>query len=604
MEGLFHTEDAVFRFRIDDRAAFDDFVGLVEEIYNADQLKDYLLEIQPKLLGRCSIAVEGLKEDIGGWLPVKKAYQYRKREAAIFCALVHCHPDNLRQVLSLFPSWYSEAVRRMILNGYISQTELAEIGAEEMIEADEDRYSWHRFQPGRYCSLFGVRSSVCVDSDKTNYWNREGYLLIPNLLTRAYARALLPELCQVSYFVKDNASYPVFEGEMAFHQSFPLIQGLQRQQQVAVTAKLKISAASAKKMQASTPEVIPESLRGFFKVNTGQYFLPGLLWAMQKNRKAPVDYAKAALERLSHAGPDQTYPAFLPHIKGFRANQFRYVPDVFWMEMLCDFLKKYSASWISLPQLSDWLHICGQGFALRSDVLQDLLLENTITGDTIRPDTQGVEIDMEILRAMAVCLFGWGMADLAVDPSDDVPDTPLGNVMQVRLTALGRYVLGLDKSYLPPERHAEGRFVLDTERLIIHSTGEDNPYERLLLDTADPIGRGRYRMSAESFLRHCKTAKDVEEKVKFFEDYIDGNPPEVWKAFFASLRRRSKPLIMVQEDYYLLRLDAKDTELIELMTATPAIRKLIILAEGYLFLVRKQDYPALVQLLKQYSYLL
>ena len=325
---------------------------------------------------------------------------------------------------------------------------------------------------------------------------------------------------------------------------------------------------------------------------------------MQKNRKAPADYAKAALERLLHAGPDQVYQGFLPHVKGFRANQFRYVPHVIWMKMLCDFLEEYPASWISLPQLLDWLHICGQGFTVRSDLLQDMRLENTLTGDTIRPDTQGVEIDMEILRAMAVCLFGWGMADLAVDPSDDVPDTPLGKVMQVRLTALGRYALGLDKSYSPPERHAEGRFVLDTERLIIYSTGEDNPYERLLLDTADPIGRGRYRMSAESFLRHCKTAKDVEEKVKFFEDYIEGNPPAVWKAFFASLRRRSKPLVKVQEDYYLLRLDAKDTELIELMTATPSIRKLIILAEGYLFLVRKQDYPALVQLLKQYSYLL
>lgn len=74
--------------------------------------------------------------------------------------------------------------------------------------------------------------------------------------------------------------------------------------------------------------------------------------------------------------------------------------------------------------------------------------------------------------------------------------------------------------------------------------------------------------------------------------------------FFASLRRRSKPLVKVQEDYYLLRLDAKDAELIELMTTTPSIRKLIILAEGYLFLVRKQDYSALVKLLKQYSYLL
>jgi len=594
-----------FSFRIDDRSAFDEWTGFFESCFGAEDLKDYLQSVQPKLLGCSRITVEGSVVDAGIYMPVKKSYAYRKRDAAVFCALVHCHPDNLRQVLSLFPDWYSKALRLSLLNGYVSQTELSSIGAQSMIVSREDHYSWQPFKPGQYCSLFDVVSSLPDRETEPSYWDREGYLFIHRYLQSVYTQVLLPDYCIAEHYIQQEATWPVLWSEAAFHQALPLIQGLQRQQQIPVTAKLKISAAAAKKLQSSMPEVVPEAFREIMKVSTGQYFLPGLLWAMQKKRQGAEEYAKAALSRLMHAGPEQVYPAFLPHIKGFRANQFRYVPDVFWMDKLCAYLEANPSSWISLTGLSDHLHLTGEcGYTFRADLLRELLLRNTVTGRLIRPNMQGREIDLEILRAMAVNLYGWGMADLAIDSSGEIPDSPLGNVMQVRLTGLGRYVLGLEKTYSPPKGDHEGRFVLDEQRLIIHSIGKDNPYERLLLDTAEPIGRGKYRMSSESFLKHCKSAGDVAEKVKFFEDYIDGNPPAVWRDFFASIRRRSKPLVKVKEDYYLLKLDAKDTELIDLMTSTPAIRRLIILAEGYLFLVRKEDYSTLVQLLKQHSYLL
>lgn len=604
MAELFQNTGISFNFKIEDRDAFDRLVDSLDYAYSTEVLKDYLFDIHPKLTGRCSVSVGDAQLDINDYVPSKKAYQYRKREAAVFCALVHCHPDNLRQVLSLFPSWYSKAVRRMLLNGYISQTELSEIGAGTMIEDLSDRYSWERFKVGKCCSIFVVGSSVCVNSLRRSYWEREGYLFIPRALRRSYALALLPELCQFSHIVQESTQYRIMLSEDAFHRSFPLIQGLQRQQQIPVTAKLKLSSSNARKLKSDIPEVIPSLIGENHKINTGQYFLPGLLWAMQKNRKVTGEYVKAALERIAHAGPEQIYPAFLPHVKGFRASHFRYVAEVFWMDILCEFLKEYNSSWLSLPGLSDRIHIYGEGYTIRTDMLADMYLQNTVSGNTIRPDTQGIEIDLEVLRAMAVCLYGWGLADLAVDDSMECPETPLGAVMQVRLTPFGRYILGLDRTYSPPAAKAEGRFILDTERLIIHSTGENNPYERLLMDTSEPIGRGKYRMSAESFLRNCKSSKDVEEKVKFFEEYIDGNPPEIWKDFFISIRRRCKPLDKVHEDYYLLKLDPKDSELVELMTSNPAIRKLIILAEGFLFLVRKKDYSALVQLLKQHSYLL
>lgn len=597
--------EARIEFHIDDLKGFEATVRWLEENYGAEELKSYMTDIQHLLQGGIRVSVNGAEEDSSKYMPVKKAYAYRKRDAALLCALIHDNPDNLRQVLSRLPSWYSEAITLMVLNGYASETDLRSVGAESMLSR-KDHYSWERFSPGKYSSLFGACS--CMKDEpipQASYWETEGYLFIPNYLQLMYARVLLPGFCQISACLNDEPGFIAVKSEESYLRTFPVIQGLQRQLSVPVTAKLKLSCASAKKLQASIPELVPESVRRVFKVCTGQYFLPGLLWALQKKNLTAVEAAKRSYDRMLKAYPDQLYPAFLPHIKGFRANQFRYVPDVPWMKTLCQFLGRYPDKWISLPALTDYLHITGSaGYTLRASLLRDLRLENQLTGEIIRPNTQGSEIDHEILRAMAVVLFGTGMADVSVDTSEDFPDSPLGRVMQVRLTALGRYVLGIDKKYEAPSSQSETAFSLDADRLIIHSLGDDNPYESLLLDTAEPIGHGKFRTTPESFLRNCKNANDVTEKLKFFEDYIDGNPPEVWKEFFAEIRRRCKPLDTVSENYRLLQLKPQDKELVDLLTTDPSIRRLVILAEGYRFLVKAGDFPTLVSLLKQHSYLL
>lgn len=221
-------------FRIDDTGLFDNLVAFFQDVYNNDQLKSYLLDLFPKLAGRCSVRVCGREESMDKYMPDKKPYAYRKGESAVFCALIHSHPDNLRQVLELLPEWYSEAIRLMLQDGYVSQTRLASIGAQSMI-ADTGRYGWGRFTTGTYCSLFGIFTSL-KDSpiESMKRWETEGYILIHRSLANLYALVLLPRFCEASHYLQDESQFPVFRGEEAFHQAFPIIQGLQRQHSVQI----------------------------------------------------------------------------------------------------------------------------------------------------------------------------------------------------------------------------------------------------------------------------------------------------------------------------------------------------------------------------------
>ena len=88
MARLFHEEEVFFHFKIEDGESFDRLVNNLDYTYSAEQLKDYLLEIQPKLAGRCSVSMNGIELNIEDYIPSKKPYQYRKKDAALFWGII------------------------------------------------------------------------------------------------------------------------------------------------------------------------------------------------------------------------------------------------------------------------------------------------------------------------------------------------------------------------------------------------------------------------------------------------------------------------------------------------------------------------------------
>lgn len=63
--------------------------------------------------------------------------------------------------------------------------------------------------------------------------------------------------------------------------------------------------------------------------------------------------------------------------------------------------------------------------------LRDMNLRNDISGEMIYPDTQWEEIDLEYAKSIAAAMYGLGMVEIAVEPSDMVAFRPASGIKQI-----------------------------------------------------------------------------------------------------------------------------------------------------------------------------
>ena len=599
-------------FQVPDRDALAQLTVRFDRFRNQD-LSEFWTLVKNHLKYPCRIQGPDGPIPTEEYFPTGKPYQVRKNNLVRVCALLHCCPGNIRLVVSLLPDKYGQVLRIILADGCVSYTRLQALGITDML-VKQGYYSWNRWQRGPLASLLAVQESRKAGLDEFEYrYERDGYLFLPDFLAEPYAQALAPEMTQIALLHRESPEQGLVTvtAEKEFVASFPLIQGIYRQSGIKVSG-LKISAALSGKILSKTtiPEVIPTHVREFAKVNIGQYFLPPLVVSLDdKFGKSVEDHVSEAVQTLRNSFPETLCPALLPHIKGFRANVLQDVRQQQWMSVLGGAFKSFPDEWISLRALCDFIHghafePWSVGHIIDAEAFLKMYPFNTLTATAILPDNQGEEIDHEMLRALSLALYGMGAAELAVDVSQEAPDTPCSPIRMVRLTPLGRYAFGFATEYHTETVASQACFSLDEHRLIIQSVSGNNPYESLLMDTATPIGGGKFVMSAESFLKNCSTIKDVDEKVKFFEDYVAHDPPQVWKDFFQTIRQRCKPLQPIKGSFIFLQLDPSNKALSSLILGDPEIRSLIIMAEDYRLLVQKEDYAKLCKLLKKHGYLL
>lgn len=303
---------------------------------------------------------------------------------------------------------------------------------------------------------------------------------------------------------------------------------------------------------------------------------------------------------------------FFPHIKGLRKQMVEYNK----LEDICDDILEWFCEeperWIPVSDLFMKILIPRQyGGALlnnaqvflASEQKSDVEIVNELTGTAIGQDRYVQEFGHTAIQAFAFMLCSLGIVEIGLSPQVR-RESPFARAEYVRLTALGRYALGLSEEYEVPKQEHTAYFELDPDRLIIRSLVEPNPYAQLLLDTSVVISRNRFETSAQSFLAHCASRSDVEEKIGIFRQFVSDELPPLWKQFFDSLLQHCNPLKKERSDYYVYSLSPDNTDLVRLLTSTPSLRKLFVRAEGYLILVKKDDQKKFVDELKKYGYLL
>ena len=149
-------------------------------------------------------------------------------------------------------------------------------------------------------------------------------------------------------------------------------------------------------------------------------------------------------------------------------------------------------------------------------------------------------------------------------------------LMYARLNDFGRYVLGLTDDIALEDKRDSSTVVLDQKRLIATVEGPAR-LERMVLERfADKIGENYYKISYQSFLRDCQSARDIKNKIETFKTKITSALPQVWKEFFDEIDSKINPL-EPKRNLHVYKIKPSQ-ELVSLIARDELLRKYIPLS--------------------------
>lgn len=541
------------------------------------------------------------------YMPQRKLYTYTAPELAGFIALFLHHPDNLNLYLDAVGEDMRTLCDLLVEHRCVGISRLRDFGLTRLIEQEDTRWGYPKTRIVFHPCWFLLRLSYGPQAKDYYQWkDGEHFFLLRSEFRVLFAAALgrIPpatlrdtppeQTLTLSAEAEALAAYPVFQGAL--------------RQELLKFSTFKVTAASSKKVMEMLPvqDITLPSANPKDKYNLGQLYFPLLDYAVSRAPGASYpEIVRYAVEALFSLSEETVIPMLLPAVKGLSRNRmYDYCRDDA-LTSLEEVLLDSEGLWVDLFPLFQRFVINGY-HSIEARYLDNMFVQNGWTGSGITLGDLEWDIDYSLMQAACACLYGLGAAELALEEVSGTGATasPYGHICGIRLTELGRYAFSLDEHYAAPEIQQKAYFELDPDRLIIRSLESGNPYEGLLRDIAVPIGNNRFRISPESFLKRCSTKSDVEEKTRFFHDYICADPPAVWKDFFETLARRCRPLKTEKKDYLVYKLDPADDELTGLICSDPQLKDIVVRAEGYRILVPSDKRNAFVSRLKTFGYLL
>lgn len=232
----------------------------------------------------------------------------------------------------------------------------------------------------------------------------------------------------------------------------------------------------------------------------------------------------------------------------------------------------------------------------------DITKEYYISGEYYRP------LFFEpILKAVFYYLGSLGVVELKYDDpisphkitSKENPYISIWDGLKyIKLTQLGRYVLGYEKSYHQKKIEKQQKDIkFDEYKPIITIDKSDTILLSKLESYTVSYDANKYILNYNKIFRDCKTLKALELKIESFYKIFATKPTKVFDQFFDEIKNNAN---MLKKDLKLITIELQNNKkLLNLFMTNKKLQELTIKASGYRVLVAKDDIPKLTKIIKE-----
>lgn len=517
-------------------------------------------------------------------------------------------PDNVRAI------WIAAADKI-----FLSEKDANELLGEECLI---DTHRWH--QVG-VCNTLGEGIFKITSSERFDYSDNNTYYLTFKSywlreLTYRCSRHTLKD-CQ-TVVLPDKLT--VFNAEADLFQEIPILNNLRESGMLTLgrthffTAKLRKALDKARinnfNLNEKSTKYYEETLRSYYLIIT--YLLTcERTYDHVINSASPLQLIQLCVKYVfDHTS--KFCKLFLPHITcidrdyDYSHRNTNRLMRSFERSLLT--LK--SSMWVSIEQVLYQTRCFFDHKTYVSILIQEptsyynigFKLHDKNADEPIKYDEIITRVTYQSIKSVLLALASWGIIEIAYDPTTtgNGPSYLTDALRYVRLTNLGKYVLGEAKSYQLPATMVNTckDFELNADRLLIKVLNPNSKGSFALEKIATPITSQLYRTDFSVFLKECNTKDDIVKNINLFKKYIANEPPQIWAGFFNAMLERSNALKKVRTSYITRSIDAKDKELQDIIMHDPNIKQYILRAEGYVVLIEQAHLSDVNNILKTYGY--
>lgn len=555
---------------------------------------------------------------------------FKKRELAEMLAAFIAHPENKSIAKSFWSPDKMNAINLAAENGIISQKVLDKT-FKTVKEGKQSR--------GFYGYYYGDLSDMYKDAEPLERWieytKRSNYGSLEYPLGELYAK--LPSLAHHSHFeqLHPEISQPFPEIETLPENPHATIVNLESRLGNALNflflsyksgaiEKLSnrvLSKSAMKNILKASLDFDPfeDTLEKVYSTAMHEYFIKTLAVRfvdILETKEYPISNAsipdvlkavKVMFNNLAFVSNTQIVETILPHCESFNRTDIVKLQDRIYFQSLVEVLKTADKGWIDTKLIKRKTYsLCiqkGAGLIMSYGISSSGILSIT-KQRKITPSTLNEDVMYPYIEGLLASMVAIGALEAEIEPSHPEDAGYFSRMRHVRLTGLGRYLLGLTKKYkLEYKDRFSHQFDLVEGSMLIYSRIPDTPYIQWLKEIGTQVGR-YWRVDTRSFLNGCMNLDDLEHRIDQFHNIISDNPGQMWTDFFNKLKKNASNGILPYEGprMQIMSVDPNNKELHKLLASKPICDK-VVRCEGYNILVPVLEYEEFRKFMVAHGYL-